>query len=678
MYGRNKMKLRCLLIGVIILFATGILTTQSYAKIDPKTIIASWLFDEGTGNVAKDSSGNGFDGDLHGNVKWVDGKFGKGLEFHGDALSADYVQIRNSEWSLDFGGDTPFSITTWVNYQQNGGAIVNKWNGYVVGSYSLDCSETVGFDRNAAPGHLKGNIALTAGKFEHVAATYDGKEMKIYVNGKLDTKQKANTQLTDLVTPVLIGARFLTGKPMFFFQGILDEVILFDYALEENQIVEVMKGMSNVGVTTTLGLNSAEASPGSQFTTQLNINDATGVSSGDITIKYDPNILSVGDTKTTPLTSGMTLITNTSVLGQIKIAMAGASAIPSGSGSLIGITFTVNPKASAGAETVIQLTDTQLYNELAEPIQISLENGVVRIKQTCIKGDVNNDGNIRSNDATLILRIVAGLLVPNDYQKCAADANNDGQIRSNDATIVLRKAAGLGAPSKDLIANRHINISLSESHGLKGEIISVPITIDNIDVLSSGDMSINYDSKVLRVIDVLSSDDLLMADNISQPGLIRISFAGIDRLNDGKLAEIKFEVLTDEVSPLTFKLAEFYGTDALPLNSRVINKQFRSWAVAPERSALLQNYPNPFNPETWIPYQLKDDSQVTIQIYSASGVLIRRLELGYKSSGMYTSPDRSAYWNGKNEAGEKVSSGLYFYTIQAGNYSSTMKMIVTK
>jgi hypothetical protein len=296
----------------------------------------------------------------------------------------------------------------------------------------------------------------------------------------------------------------------------------------------------------------------------------------------------------------------------------------------------------------------------------------------CLKGDVNDDGNIKSNDATLILRIAAGLLEPNDYQKCAADVNSDGKIRSNDAIIVLRKAAGLEAPVKDLIADRRINISLSEAHGLKGETISVPITVDNIDILSSGDISFSYDSKVLRAIDVLSSDGLLMANNINQPGLIRISFAGVERLNNGKIAEIKFEVLTDDISPLTFKLAELYGTDAVPLNSRVINKQFRSWAVAPEHSELLQNYPNPFNPETWIPYQLHEANEVVIRIHNITGGLVRELRLGYKPAGQYTTQDRSAYWDGRNEAGERVSSGVYFYNIQTGKYSSTMKMIVTK
>jgi len=374
----------------------------------------------------------------------------------------------------------------------------------------------------------------------------------------------------------------------------------------------------------------------------------------------------------------MTMTANTNIPGQIKIAMADVRAISSGGGSLADITFTVNSYASIGAETPLQLVDTKLYDELGSIIPVNTENGKVKIIQSCIKGDVNNDGNIKSNDATLILRIAAGLPEPDDYQKCAADVNGDGYTRSNDALIVLRKAVGLEAPAKDFIADRRIRVSLSEVYGLKGETVVVPVIVDNADTLSCGDMSISYDSTVLRAIDVLLSDGLLTATNITQPGLIHISFAGTDKLKDERLVEIKFEVLTDGISPLAFKSVELYGNDALPLNSNTINKQFRSWAVAPGRDTLLQNYPNPFNPETWIPYHLHEANEVVIRIHNVTGELIRELKLGYKPAGIYSSQDRSAYWDGKNESGEYVSSGVYFYTIKAGDFTATKKMIIQK
>ena len=100
--------------------------------------------------------------------------------------------------------------------------------------------------------------------------------------------------------------------------------------------------------------------------------------------------------------------------------------------------------------------------------------------------------------------------------------------------------------------------------------------------------------------------------------------------------------------------------------------------LTPKNTALLPNYPNPFNPETWIPYQLEKSAEVTISIYSGNGVLTRTLPLGYQSAGIYRSQDRAAYWDGTNEVGESVASGVYFYTLSAGDFKATRKMLVIK
>lgn len=98
----------------------------------------------------------------------------------------------------------------------------------------------------------------------------------------------------------------------------------------------------------------------------------------------------------------------------------------------------------------------------------------------------------------------------------------------------------------------------------------------------------------------------------------------------------------------------------------------------PKTTKLLQNYPNPFNPETCIPFTLSERVHVVIKIYNITGQLIRTLELGMKEAGNYVSPDRAAYWDGRNEEGNEVASGVYFYQIQAGSYVSTKKMVVLK
>jgi len=100
--------------------------------------------------------------------------------------------------------------------------------------------------------------------------------------------------------------------------------------------------------------------------------------------------------------------------------------------------------------------------------------------------------------------------------------------------------------------------------------------------------------------------------------------------------------------------------------------------LIPAQSELLQNYPNPFNPETWIPYALSSRTYVVIKIYNISGQLIRTLDIGMKDAGMYISPERAAYWDGKNDEGEEVASGVYVYQLHAGDNVKVKKMVVIK
>lgn len=101
-------------------------------------------------------------------------------------------------------------------------------------------------------------------------------------------------------------------------------------------------------------------------------------------------------------------------------------------------------------------------------------------------------------------------------------------------------------------------------------------------------------------------------------------------------------------------------------------------SLRPETTSLLPNYPNPFNPETWIPYHLANASNVQITIYDTRGSIVRTLVLGHRASGYYTDRNRAAYWDGRNSIGERISSGVYFYQLQADNISPLRKMVILK
>ncbi len=214
--------------------------SQSSAQIKSESIAGLWLMDEGSGTIAKDSSGHGYDADLKAGPKWVAGRFGRALEFDG----TNYLEVRNSAKDLAFGGVAPFSITAWVK-NQGGGTILGKFNGGVIGAYILQTSgSTLSFHREVSPWAYDGTKTLPSNEWGHAAATYDGAVMKLYVNGAFDAQQDRGAQNTDTATPVCIGARLTSGAPSQFFRGALDEVALFNVALTEDQIKLAMKGLA--------------------------------------------------------------------------------------------------------------------------------------------------------------------------------------------------------------------------------------------------------------------------------------------------------------------------------------------------------------------------------------------------------------------------------------------------
>ena len=114
------------------------------------------------------------------------------------------------------------------------------------------------------------------------------------------------------------------------------------------------------------------------------------------------------------------------------------------------------------------------------------------------------------------------------------------------------------------------------------------------------------------------------------------------------------------------------------LNELRATLQSLSPSTVPHRTELLANYPNPFNPETWIPYHLAHAADVAVTIYDPHGVVVRQLDLGYQQPGYYANRSSAAYWDGRNESGESVASGIYFYQLQADHFYAMRKMVILK
>lgn len=119
-------------------------------------------------------------------------------------------------------------------------------------------------------------------------------------------------------------------------------------------------------------------------------------------------------------------------------------------------------------------------------------------------------------------------------------------------------------------------------------------------------------------------------------------------------------------------------SDLLEVNLKTNRSSFQARLLVPAATRLLQNFPNPFNPETWLPFYLASDTNVKIRIHNLLGETVRTLELGHKSAGYYDTHVKAAYWDGKDNIGQFVSSGFYFYTLETSDFTATKKMVIVK
>ena len=173
---------------------------------------------------------------------------------------------------------------------------------------------------------------------------------------------------------------------------------------------------------------------------------------------------------------------------------------------------------------------------------------------------------------------------------------------------------------------------------------------------------------------VRSSFTISRAVSVSGIDGVTIPWHDPDRKSDTEITiELEFDGNMNADSTLTFTV----GTGAIAnYNGPALTAQIT--VTADRENALLANFPNPFNPETWIPYQLAKPVEVTITIYAVNGQVVRTLALGHQPAGIYQTRSRAAYWDGRNAVGESVASGVYFYTLTAGDFTATRKMLIQK
>ena len=239
----------------------------------------------------------------------------------------------------------------------------------------------------------------------------------------------------------------------------------------------------------------------------------------------------------------------------------------------------------------------------------------------------------------------------------------------------------------------HLTLHNFQLGSSTGEVIPAGVRNLTIIVESQPTWDVNADGQV-SVLDLI-----LVAQRFGETAAanskVDVNDDGIITILDLILVAQHMGESTDSAAPSILAMDGIEGLDAAVIQAWIERAQveddgsiaFRQGiaylqsllaSLIPEETSLLPNYPNPFNPETWIPYQLSEPADVTLRIYAVSGSLVRTLALGQMPAGIYETRSRAMYWDGKNGVGESVASGIYFYTLTAGEFTATRKMLIRK
>ena len=296
-------------------------------------------------------------------------------------------------------------------------------------------------------------------------------------------------------------------------------------------------------------------------------------------------------------------------------------------------------------------------------------------------GDVTGDSIININDVT----IFANNFGTNNN---VADINQDKIVDTEDFKLIIRNfghssigpfSTDLGvqnaAPEGRLFESMLDLVDLPDELQLD-EVIEVPIYA-RAGIGLGFDVQFDPDKLEVTLAEISSDEDtFVVSQKVKAKDFEKIMFAIADRQYLDQNVMLRIKPLRTGNTSLKIENAKLVNQESITdFDTSTLN-----FFVVPKitKSVLMQNYPNPFNPETWVPFSIKDAAAVQIHIYDAMGHPVRTLDLGFRRSGNYITPSKAAYWNGRNQLGEKVASGVYFYQIHAGEFSSMKKMVILK
>ncbi len=499
-------------------------------------------------------------------------------------------------------------------------------------------------------------------------------------------------------------------------------------------------GVNNISQTLSLSSDVHSVSVGDTFTLHLNANQFADLSDWECILLFDPNILEAtevlegdflkqGDVSTRFRNSR---IDNTAGeitgLSVTRLAEKGVN----GSGRLLSVVFT----AKAIGKARVTLKDLYAYSSDSEEILLDIPELIIAVTElnSAILSCSVDEVPVRVLDTfTLNLNVedatnFGGWFSDIVFDPAALEAVEikEGEFlkEGNSETYFLKGTIdNIVGEIKNVGSIRLATDGVSGT----GKLLSVTFTAKTVgdthisfinhaagtsDLqiirLNSSACVINVEERVILIWDVNQDGqvDILDLMHISQYLGKDVALSPESDVNaDGIIGILDLIVVAQHIGTTTGSAPTLTAdrVDAID-NSEPIQEMIQTWiskaqlqndgstvyregianlqklltSLMPKKTMLLHNYPNPFNPETWIPYQLAKAADVQVTIYAANGRIVRTLVLGHQEVGEYKSRSRAAYWDGKSSSGEPVASGIYFYTLSAGDFTATHKMQILK
>lgn len=482
-------------------------------------------------------------------------------------------------------------------------------------------------------------------------------------------------------------------------------------------------------------------SVGDTFTLHLNANQFVDLSDWECDLLFDPNVLQVSevlegdflkqDNVSTRFRNSRIDNTAGEIIG-LSVTRLAENGV-TGTGRLLSIVFT----AKGIGEARFTLNNLYAYSSNSEEITLDITEFIVTVSDlnSVLLSFSIDEIPVRVNDTIkLNLNVVgaidfAGWFCDIVFDPAALEAIevNEGEFLKDGSSETFFLEGTINNTAGNIRNVGSIRLSRN-GIGRTGRLLSVTFTAKKVGETEVSLANYHAGSSDLQIISLNSSGFVITVEervfppsDVNQDGQVDIldimrvaQFLGTDASvtpdadvdSDGTIGILDLIVIAQHIGDTTgsaptlsanMNLAKFDKKELIPAMIRAwisqailhddgsitfqegkANLQKLLTSLTPERTMLLHNYPNPFNPETWIPYQLAETADVSVTIYTANGMIIRTIMLGSQEAGKYKNRSRAAYWDGTNTIGEPVASGLYFYTLTAGDFTATRKMLIKK